>query len=67
MTGRIPLDDLTSDALDALYERLDVQEQAIQDAMRLASLWAAQGTLGNAPHLLRRALAPALRPKDVTR
>lgn len=27
MTGRIPLDDLTSDQLDALYDRLDFHEQ----------------------------------------
>ncbi|CAL9432029.1 hypothetical protein SUDANB21_02071 [Streptomyces sp. enrichment culture] len=60
MTERIALDDLTSDDLDALYEQLDRQERAIHDAMALASHWATLGTLGDAPHLLRRALATAL-------
>ncbi|MFI1957018.1 hypothetical protein ACH46L_03755 [Streptomyces althioticus] len=67
MTERIALDDLTSDDLDALYEQLGRQEQAIQDAAALASHWAALGTLGNAPYLLRRALAPALARKDTPR
>ncbi len=67
MTDRIALDDLTSNDLDALYEQLNRQKQAIQDAMTLASHWATLGTLGNAPHLLRRALAPALARKDTPR
>ena len=39
MTDRIPLDDMNSDQLDALYERLEWAEAAVRKASALATRW----------------------------
>lgn len=56
MTDRIPLDHLTSDQLDALYERAEQAEADIERALALASRWAVLRAHGSAATELRATL-----------
>jgi hypothetical protein len=56
MTDRIPLDSLTSDQLDALYDERDRLRAAVRRAETIASRWAVLRTYGGAAYELRAAL-----------